>query len=384
MDHQLPETKKVDYVMCTFLHSGDSLKRSGSPAAVNLVEYVIDDLLRDGFDVSVISPSWSLEEKGFSKGKVRRVSDRLTYRFFSTFGSKHVQLQHLWSIIQLSLYLLFRGSSTLIAYHSGNDVRYALAFWRLSHPHGTLILQVGEVYADVFHRPQKERARELAFFTKAQRYIFASQGLEKLINGSHKPFVIIQGTYRGEKQWEEKKDREKIHVVYAGTLNPEKGASFAVASAEFLPSSYEIHILGNDDPGELERMKVQVGEMDRRNPHHAAVVFEGVLLGERYVRFLQQCDIGLVPQKKEADFNSTSFPSKIFSYLANGLHVISTRIPVIEHSSVGKQLSYYDGQNPKDLSASIMAIDVKKPYDGRVILEDLHKEALESLKNLLQ
>jgi glycosyltransferase involved in cell wall biosynthesis len=376
--------KMIDYVVSTYLHADEKQPRCGSPAAVNLAEYVIHDLLEDGYQVSVVSPSWTMAKKGIYHGKVITISEKLSYRFFSSFGAKHNQLKQLWSCFQLSLFLFFKGSSTIIAYHSGRYLPHALFFWRLSHPHGTLILQIGEVYADVFHRSQKERDKELHFLNKGDRFVFSSSDLEQLINNEKKPFAVIQGAYLGMPQMVEKKHDGLVHIVYSGTLNPEKGAFLAVSAAEFLPSNYVIHILGNDDSQELERMKRTASELQNSKGTHALITFEGVLLGDMYSRFLQSCDIGLIPQDMHAVLNATSFPSKTFAYLSNGLHVLSARIPAIEHSTVGSHLFYYDDQSPKGMADAILKIDLSSPNDGRTVLERLHREAMFSLSQLLR
>ena len=47
-------------------------------------------------------------------------------------------------------------------------------------------------------------------------------------------------------------------------------------------------------------------------------------------------------------------------YLANGLRVLSVRIPAVENSAVGGILYYYDKQLPQEIANAIMDIDVYK------------------------
>lgn len=48
----------------------------------------------------------------------------------------------------------------------------------------------------------------------------------------------------------------KVHVVYSGTLDPNKGGAMAaVGVAASLPSTYRVHILGFGNPGRYRRLK---------------------------------------------------------------------------------------------------------------------------------
>ena len=67
--------------------------------------------------------------------------------------------------------------------------------------------------------------------------------------------------------------------------------------------------------------------------------------------------------------------------MANGLRVVSIRIPAIEHSEVGSMIYYYDDSMPEKIAEAIMKIDFNDNYDSRKVLErldaafrrDLHK-----------
>ena len=90
-----------------------------------------------------------------------------------------------------------------------------------------------------------------------------------------------------------------------------------------------------------------------------------------YLKFLQSCQIGLSTQTPEGDYNDSSFPSKVLSYLANGLRVVSIRIPVLERSSIAALLSFYDEDTPEAIAAAIQKIDLTQPYDSRAVIRQL-------------
>jgi hypothetical protein len=116
----------------------------------------------------------------------------------------------------------------------------------------------------------------------------------------------------------------------------------------------------------------------------ATVTYDGVLLGEEYTGFLQSCHIGLSTQDPCASFNATSFPSKILSYMSNGLRVVSIRIPAIETSEVGQYMYYYDEQTPEEIAKAIMAVDLKDAYDPRAVLDGMDRRFRDAVRDLLE
>ena len=99
---------------------------------------------------------------------------------------------------------------------------------------------------------------------------------------------------------------------------------------------------------------------------------------------MQSCQIGLCTQIPDARYTETSFPSKVLVYLANGLRVLSVRIPAVENSEVGGILYYYDTQSPQEIANAIMNIPMKEDYDSRRLLNQLDKDCERNLKRLLE
>ena len=245
-----------------------------------------------------------------------------------------------------------------------------------------IILEVEEIYSDVKNDLNK-RKKELKYLQLADKYIFITEMLNKEVNKKDKPYIICHGTYNYEK----KLDRivfndNKIHCVYAGTFDFLKGGVLAsIDSAQYLSNNYCIHILGFGSEEQIDNVKEIIDKVN--NKKGARVIYEGLKTGEDYIRFIQSCDIGLSTQNPDAAFNATSFPSKILSYMSNGLRVVSIRIPAIETSDIGKYMYYYDKQTPKDIANAIMNVNLKDDYDSRKIVKDLDKKFKKDLKELL-
>ena len=88
-------------------------------------------------------------------------------------------------------------------------------------------------------------------------------------------------------------------------------------------------------------------------------------------------------QDPSATFNATSFPSKILSYMSNGLQVVSIQIEAIKHSAIGDKIHYYTEQTPRHIAEAIVSASESVSIDNRTIIEQLNKEFISHLASLL-
>ena len=116
----------------------------------------------------------------------------------------------------------------------------------------------------------------------------------------------------------------------------------------------------------------------------AGISYDGLLMGSDYIRFLQSCHVGLSTQDPNASFNETSFPSKVLSYLANGLRVVSIRMKSLERSSIGHLLYYYDVNTPKGIASAIESINFNIPYDSRIVIQELDQKFVLEIQKILR
>ena len=113
----------------------------------------------------------------------------------------------------------------------------------------------------------------------------------------------------------------------------------------------------------------------------AKVTFEGLLKGRDFICFIQKCHIGLSTQNPNAAFNATSFPSKILSYMANGLSVVSIDIKAIKGSAVGPYIHFYKNQTPEEIAKAILKCNIDN--DNRKVIEKLDVQFIKDVKSLL-
>lgn len=375
---------QIKYLACHDTPKNGKQRRAVVPAAIPVINSLSATLLDLGHKVEIVSFSYAQSEKG-APGICYQADEGYSVRLFRSFGRGSLWRRAVnryavrW---QYFLYLFFgiKKGDTVIAYHSPY---YVKMLQRLKKSKDfRLVLQMLEIYADVYG-DEELRKQEIELAEIADAFIFPTTIMDQQINTKGKPSVIMHGNYqvepdRGVRLF----DDGKIHVLYAGTLDPRKGGAAAAAAAAYLPSDYHIHILGSG--GEKERELLLDTIEKSRKEGHADVTYDGLLMGEKFVQFVQSCDIGLSTQNPDAEFNSTSFPSKILTYMANGLQVVSVRIPAVETSAVGQYIHYYDVQSPEEIAKAIMGVNVQESFDSRHKIVVLNRELIKQLSKAVK
>lgn len=374
------------YYLGYYCAKGNPQNRNCVLSATNKMDYIINAIADINVEQTVVSCAVTKSNR-FYRGFEQELDNGVKLKQLTTFGRKNILTKladFLFIKPQLIVYLLthVKKNDVVLAYHSPfycKVLKYLRKIKRFR-----LILEVEELYSDVSGN-ERLKKRELAVCRAADAFVFPTKMLSDAVNLKNKPYAVIHGTYEVESSLESGKifeDKEKIHCVYAGTLDPRKGGAAAAAAALFLTADYHIHILGFGTEGQINDIKKIVSETAEKSK--ATVTYDGLLSGEEYIRFIQSCDIGLSTQNPDAAFNATSFPSKILSYMANGLRVVSIKIPAIEGSAIGDYMYYYENQTPEEIAKAIMAVDMDDGYDGRKIIGELDREFVSSIDRLLK
>lgn len=371
--------KRIKYFSYRGCELSEKLRKN-SPAADSKIDYIIEVLNRCGYSVEHISRASSSINKFIPVYTEKKGVN--TFRYFASFGKTNslFRIFNRWFMnLQFFIWCLIniKKNETIIVYHS---LGYASTFIKLKKIKNLHIIgEIEEIYQDV-HKQTKSRSKsEYEFIRKCDSYLFPTSLLNNMLNKENKPSIIIHGLYTIENNILNKFSDGKIHVVYGGTLDPQKGgAAAAASSAVFLPPNYHIHICGFGDSTEI---KTIIDEISKKSK--AKITFEGELKGNDYKRFIQKCHIGLSTQNPDAAFNATSFPSKILVYLSNGLKVVSIRIPAIEQSAVANNLFFYNQQTPEEIAKAIQKA-VTRDMDGRKTLYALDQEFEYQLESILK
>ena len=368
--------KYFSYYGCNDL----TCKRDNSPAADSKIDYIISVLNRCGYAVDHISNAPSACNH-FIPGYIVK-SGINTLRYFASFGKGNLFLNKLNNIfmrIQFLFWCFFniKKNEQVIVYHSlGYDATF---IWLFRLKRIRIIGEIEEIYQDVHSQTPKRSHNEYRFIDSCEKYIFPTLLLNEKLNENDKPSVVVHGIYSVEPIVNDKFKDGKIHVVYGGTLDPNKGgAAAAAAAAEFLPENFHIHICGFGNSTQIKSIIADVASRSK-----ASVTFEGELKGENYKQFIQKCHIGLSTQNPDAAFNATSFPSKILVYLSNGLKVVSIRIPAIEKSAVADCIYFYNEQTPQAIANAIVNT-VGNNVDGKEKLFELNNDFTRNLNLLIE
>lgn len=380
----LKGVEKIIYI-AHYSDTTEHSNRKAAPSADTKLSYIISVLQSIGLCVEVWSLCAADDRNAVLKKYPMYCIERngILVRYFDSYASRFKIFRLLGRIYtkhQVKQYVknLQHGKEKVILYHS-LGMLYVLALLRkIRKP---FILETEELYADVMEN-KRIRKKELRAIRCASGYIFPTRLLNEEVNVQNKPAVYVHGTYQVEKEQSIKRNDGKIHVVYAGTLDSRKGGAIAsISAAAYLPAQYHVHILGFGSDADLQKTKALIEEVSQKTK--AKVSYDGLLSGDDYIKFIQSCDIGLSTQNPDAAFNATSFPSKILSYMANGLRVVSIRIPAIETSAIGNDMYYYDNQMPEEIARAIMDVDFKNYYDGRELISKLDRQFKDDARELL-
>ena len=356
---------------------------SGATKALYIAK-AINCIKENDSHVDIISASLPLAEKGIVKGKKYDYNEDISVKLFGSFGCKNKLLRgirYYLLLFKIFIYLFFhiKRGEKIVVYH---ELKYINCFYLLKKVKKFhLIIEVEEIYGDVKNSNKTVR-KELKFFNIANSYIFPTELLNKKINTKNKPYAIVHGTYSVEDQIATRREDGRIHCVYAGTFDPRKGGvTTAVNAGLFLDENYHIHILGNGTEKEQKILMEQIEKVTAQSK--CRVTYDGLLSDEAYIKFIQSCDIGLSTQNPDASFNDTSFPSKVLSYMSNGLRVVSVKIKALQTSAVNDLLYYYSENSPEEIAKVIKSIDITAPYDSRERIKELDKKFTKEIKKLL-
>lgn len=354
-------------------------------SSMDKLEYIVSAINRCGENVDIISPSCTRNKKGFYKGRVDALNDGNRVISAPTFGvasSLGRILQRSFALLWLMYFLVFRcqKGERIAVYHSVFYVPALVVAQKLRKIR--VLLEVEEVFHELSAETSGWRVKmEESVIRKAESYIFASKQLEQRCNQKNKPYAIANGRYIAAPAYEQPADDGKIHLVYAGLIEREKVAFNSVRTALYLPENYVIHIIGYGNDEDIQALKELVDEVNGKA--RCRVVFDGTKRGEEYDRYLQQCHIGLCPLIGGSTFQNACFPSKITSYLSNGLLVVTTENEVIRTSEYGRMISFSEDYSPEKFAKAILAVEMQS-INTRETITTLDKAFVEKMAQMLR
>ncbi|MHA6533611.1 glycosyltransferase family protein [Paenibacillus sp. BAC0078] len=374
---------KLKYIGFYDIPNGKS-RRLSNLAAVDKMNYIASALVKAGYEIEIVSPSWLGDEteKIFEKQKTEKIDSNIKVTFcpsWKTTNKLTRNIKVIFSLVWLFFYLIFNveRNGKILVYHAqwiSLPVRLAKNVKKLK-----IILEVEEIYQDVMIVHPLFTKWENKLIKSANAYIFSNELLGNRITNK-RPYVTIYGKYNIYEQLTNPSNDGKIHLLYAGIIDShKKGAFNAIEATRFLPANYQLHILGF---GEIEKMCNLIELYNETN--ECKISYDGILSGREYVEYCQACHIGLSTQSMTGKYLETSFPSKILSYLSMGLRVVSCHIECVSKSKVGNLVAYYYHDTPEAIADSIKSIDLIEPYDSKKQITSLDEEFIINIRNLLE
>lgn len=350
-------------------------------AGRNKMDYTLGVLERIFDEVEVISPACTKRGEVSCPSSVTKIGGKVRLKLFSMFGNSGRMMARVnYALVKLKLlrYLLknIKKGEPVLVYHSLALIDTILLAKKIRK--FKLILELNEIYSDVLTSLAHKRKSELKIIAAADAFLFANEQLNGMFNHRQLPYAVEYGCYTPARRLSDKFDDGKIHVVYAGTFDPAKGGAAAAAAAAFLPEKYHVHILGFGSEEQIAQVRQAVAHV--KETGKCEITYDGQLDGEEFIAFLQKCHIGLSTQNPHETFNATSFPSKILTYLANGLQVVSIDIPAISDSKLSGAITFYREQTPEAIAGAIQTVSDFTPHDA--LLSRLDEELTSDIKHL--
>ena len=375
--------KEIKYI--GFYDSPDSHPRRVSAlAATNKMDYICDAINRVGYTVHLISPSWFIDSSSkvkFHSKSVKQLNENKILTLVASIGTSNKWTRNvkiIYSLLWLFMYLVANAkrNEKVIAYHSPWLALPILLAKKIKGFH--LILEVEEIYSDVSSLHPYFDKLEQKILKTADSFLFSTDLLSEKIK-TNKNFIVIYGNYNITEDLATPPTDGKIHLLYAGIIDSHKAGAFnAIESALFLNENYVMHVIGF---GEVEKLKLRIEEINKTSK--CKVIFDSSKQGNEYIKYCQECHIGMSTQNMDGKYLETSFPSKILSYLGMGLRVISCDIKCVTMSTINSIMYYYKEDTPQSIAKAILNINVDENYDSKKVILELDSQFIIDLKKMI-
>jgi len=356
-------------------------------AAINKMDYICSAIVRAGYNVEIVSPSWTGNKKGYYKKRKTQIKDCVFLTVGPSFGAKYrltklIRILFSWFWLFFYLLLNIKKGEKIIVYHSlglACPVYFARIIKKFK-----LILEIEEEYCKVKQQPGVYIWIEKRIINISDKYILPNDIMANAYSLMQDKCIIIYGQYSNYYSGTSlEKNNDVVRLVYAGIIDKDEGSAFkAVNIAKYLSSRYQIHILGTAIPEVINELQDLIKNTNEKS--NCEVFYEGFKEGYDYIDRMLQCSVGLNLRKTKTNYINFAFPSKILSYLSMGLRVVSSRVDCVERSKIGDLLYYYNQDTAEAIAKVIMSIDFNHLYDSRARLKKLDMQFVGDIKRLLE
>lgn len=361
----------------------DVINRFYSLAAINKMNYIISLLNENGYDVDIYSLSNSKESTfKFSREKKVEIGRNILY-LTPTLGTSckmgkalRIILSYCW--LMMKILCNTRTNDYVLIYHTMEGIVPLSIVKRLKKLR--YVLEVEEIYSEMPNSNRNNKQKELKFIGKADKYIVVSHLLKEKL--PLKDSMIVYGNYKfaGDTNVYIKKDNKK-NLLFSGSLDSTRGVFQAIESMYFLPEDYVLNISGVGNKSSVYLVQKKINEL---NAFRNKVVcrYLGKLDDNDYKLLLSSSDLALNTQV-EGKYAQFLFPSKLLSYMAYNIPIVSTKGQSIVKSPFFKYIYFTNDSSGKSIAKVILSIDLSKSVDYQIVLDELHNQAIQELKKIL-
>ena len=231
---------------------------------------------------------------------------------------------------------------------------------------------------------EAERKQEEALIAMSGgKAIVVSEALKEKIGFDHA--VVSYGSYKayeGPIHRAPKADNS-IRLVFSGGIEKTRGGAFvALDVIRKLPARYSLTISGSVDAGSKDDFLSLIQEINIEKGFNC-VKYVGLLPQEQFDELLLHADVALNLQR-EGEYGGFLFPSKILTYLAYELPVVTTPGESICKSALSDQLFITDDYRIDTIIQTIEAMDLSKQNNYRQTLQKMDAEFKAALKELIR
>ncbi|MCD7771217.1 MAG: glycosyltransferase [Oscillospiraceae bacterium] len=203
-------------------------------------------------------------------------------------------------------------------------------------------------YEDGYSRVSDLRGLKSTIFRKTEDFVsehvdYAILVNSQLIGKYHVPSVTVRGVvdkdfYTRCREYRKPRN-EKFTILYSGGLNKTRGIDVLIETVSMLEVDCRLVITGK---GSL-------------NVDDSRIDFRGFVSHEEMQNLMMQADVLVQCQLTNDKFSESSFPSKLFEYIATGNSIISSDLPEIVDFA-GEAIKYYHNDDPSDLAARLYEV----------------------------
>lgn len=361
------------------------MTRAFSLAARNKMDYIISVLNQLNINTHIISPSWSMDtEMKYYKKMEMKIDDHTKLTLTPSFGVNLKMLKYLrilFSLGWLTGYLLLSTNKfeKIIVYHSPWMFFPIFVLKKLKKI--KIILEIEEIHSSVWNLHPFLKWMEYKLIKISDRQIVVTEELGKKLKIKNP--IVLHGDYTFTKKTKITRSDNLVKIIYAGSVEYVKGGAIKLIDiAKQLPSNYRISIIGPGDKSAIIKLNEKIN-LTNKELGFNKIAYEGIVHGKDLEEKLLSSDIGINSQKT-GEYMGTAFPSKLLTYLKNGLRVVSTPNSTILNSKVNHLITFSKDDSCESIVNAILEVNKLNAFETEMNLNELHNDFSLKLNSFLK